>query len=103
MAASGLEARAPRALGPAGLFFALMTVARFHHNGEIAQLIIDHVLRPAFCLCFCRQLLSSGQVIKNYELKKSQDSEVLPSLKKQKPKQKKSKTKNQTERRFDLT
>jgi ABC-type uncharacterized transport system ATPase component len=104
MAASGLEARAPRALGPAGLFFALMTVARFHHNGEIAQLIIDHVLRPAFCLCFCRQLLSSGQVIKNYELKKNQDSEVLPSLKKSKNQNKrKAKQKPKTERRFDLT
>jgi hypothetical protein len=52
---------------------------------------------------FCRQLLSSGQVIKNYELKKNQDSEVLPSLKKAKAKTKEKKNKNQTERRFDLT
>jgi hypothetical protein len=51
---------------------------------------------------FCRQLLSSGQVIKNYELKKNQDSEVLPSLKKSKS-QNKRKAKQKTKLKGDLT
>jgi hypothetical protein len=35
-------------VGAAHLFFVAMTVARFGRSGEIAQLIIDHVLRRGF-------------------------------------------------------
>jgi hypothetical protein len=61
MAAPGLEARAPRALGPAHLFFVPMTVARFGRSGEIAQLIIDHVLQRKSC----GQPLSAALVVRS--------------------------------------
>jgi hypothetical protein len=60
MAAPGLEAWAPRALGPAHLFFVPMTVARFGRSGEIAQLIIDHLLRRKSC-----QPLSAALVVRS--------------------------------------
>jgi len=60
---------------------------------KLRNLSLTTYYGPAFCLCFCRQLLSSGQVIKNYEQEK-QDSEVLPSLKKAKAKTKEKQNKN---------
>jgi hypothetical protein len=44
-----------------------MTVARFGRSGEIAQLIIDHVLRRGFVVSPGQ----SGQVIIDHELKQT--------------------------------
>jgi hypothetical protein len=54
-----LEARASSALGPAHLFFDAVTVARFGRSGEIAQLIIDYVLRRGQAVSLGRQVKSN--------------------------------------------